>query len=88
MITRKYNKKFEWVENYYENLPYYVFKPGQYDSIVAMQSYFYLLARIDIWGMNWKGLCIWMKTQKWFLKSVQKLKSYEMLNMYTVGISL
>ena len=53
-----------------------------------MQSYFYLLARIDILCMNWKELCIWMKTQKEFLKSVQKLKSYGMLNMYTIGISL
>ena len=38
---------------------------------------------------NWMTLvCIWMKTQKELLKSVQKLKSYGMLNMYTVGITL
>ena len=40
---------------------------------VAMRSYFYLLARIDIWCMNWKELGIWIKTQKEFLKSVKKL---------------
>ena len=65
---------------------------------LAMQSYFYLLARIDIriridywwnaettiihqeiWCMNWKELCIWMKTQKEFWKSVKKLRDVKHL---------
>ena len=44
----------------------FVFWIGLVVLTVAMQSYFYLLARIDIGCMNWKEreLCIWMKTQK------------------------
>ena len=41
---------------------------------IAMQSYFYLLDQIDIWWMNWKELCIWMKTQKRIIEIGSKLK--------------
>ena len=60
----------------------------RYGMYVAMQSYFYLRARIDICCMNWKELCIGMKTQKIIFEIGSKVKQLWMLNMYTVGNSL